>query len=170
MAKAAIKAMADVITERATSRELIEAIKRKKARGKRTTANLGKAQVMSIAIVEERRKVLNEKLFKKEAFYLNAISFSIFDDVIPGSPKKRSPKKSTQNKPAIAPAKSNPSTIPALSLDLTSTLATVSSVAKDLEATAPKSSIIILKSSIITVRTILTTTRSGRVIKRRGSQ
>jgi hypothetical protein len=43
MAKAAIKAMADVITERAISRELMEAIKHKKARGKRTTANLGKA-------------------------------------------------------------------------------------------------------------------------------
>jgi replicative DNA helicase len=43
MAKAAIKAMADVITERAINRELFKAIKRKKARLKRTTANLGKA-------------------------------------------------------------------------------------------------------------------------------
>jgi chlorite dismutase len=67
MAKAVIKAMADVITERATNRELFKAIKRKKARLKRTTANLGKAQVMSMAVVKERRKVLNEKLFKKES-------------------------------------------------------------------------------------------------------
>jgi replicative DNA helicase len=43
MAKAAIKAIVDIITERATSRELIEAIKRKKARGKRIIANLRKA-------------------------------------------------------------------------------------------------------------------------------
>jgi replicative DNA helicase len=43
MAKAAIKAMADVITEQAISRELIETIKHKKAHGKHTTANLGKA-------------------------------------------------------------------------------------------------------------------------------
>jgi hypothetical protein len=50
---------------------------------------------MSMAIIKERRKVLNKKLFKKEAFYLNVISFGIFDDVIPGLPKKRSPKKST---------------------------------------------------------------------------
>ena len=46
-----------------------------------------------MAVVEERRKVLNKKQFKKEAYYLNAISFSIFDDVIPGSPQKKSPKK-----------------------------------------------------------------------------
>ena len=94
MAKAAIKAMADVITKQATNWELFKAIKHKKARLKRMTANLGKAQVISMAVVEERRKVLNKKQFKKEAYYLNAISFSIFDDVIPGSPKK-SPKKST---------------------------------------------------------------------------
>jgi hypothetical protein len=43
MAKAVIKAMADVITEQATNRELFKAIKRKKARLKHTTANLGKA-------------------------------------------------------------------------------------------------------------------------------
>jgi hypothetical protein len=95
MAKAAIKAMADVITERAINRELFEAIKRKKACSKCTTANLGKAQVISIVVVEERRKVLDEKRFKKEVVYLNAISFSIFDDVIPSSLKKRSLKKST---------------------------------------------------------------------------
>ena len=94
MAKAAIKAIIDIIIKQAINRELFKAIKRKKARLKRTTANLGKAQVMSIAVVEEYRKVLNKKQFKKEAYYLNAISFSIFDDVIPGSPKK-SPKKST---------------------------------------------------------------------------
>jgi hypothetical protein len=116
MAKAAVKAMADVITERATNRELFDAIKRKKARSKRTTANLGKSQVMSMAVVDERRKGLNEKQFKKEAYYLNAISFSIFDGVVPGSPKKY-PKKSTQKKPT-APAKSVPGTIPALFFDL----------------------------------------------------
>jgi hypothetical protein len=43
MAKAVIKAMADVITERATNRELFKAIKRKKACLKRIIANLGKA-------------------------------------------------------------------------------------------------------------------------------
>jgi hypothetical protein len=43
MAKATIKAMADVITKRAINRELFKAIKHKKARLKRTTANLGKA-------------------------------------------------------------------------------------------------------------------------------
>ena len=43
MAKAAIKAMADVITKRAINQELFEAIKHKKARLKHTTANLGKA-------------------------------------------------------------------------------------------------------------------------------
>lgn len=41
--KAAIKAIADVITERAINRELFEAIKRKKARLKHMTANLKKA-------------------------------------------------------------------------------------------------------------------------------
>jgi hypothetical protein len=167
IAKAAIKAMADVITKRATNRELFKAIKRKKARSKRTTANLGKAQVMSMAVVEERRKVLNEKLFKKESQYLNAINFNIFDDVIPGSPQKKSPKKSTQKKPT-ASTKSIPYTIPALSLDLTSTLTTVSTIAKELEATAPKSPMIPSKSSTTVPRTIPTTTRSGRIIKRRG--
>jgi hypothetical protein len=43
MAKAAIKAMADVITERATNQELFKAIKRKKARLKHIITNLGKA-------------------------------------------------------------------------------------------------------------------------------
>jgi hypothetical protein len=108
IAKAVIKAIADVITERAINRELFEAIKHKKARSKRTTANLGKAQVMSMAVVEERRKVLDEKRFKKEVVYLNAISFGIFDDVIPSSPKKRSPKKSTQKKSATTPTESVP--------------------------------------------------------------
>ena len=59
--------MADVITKQAINRELFEAIKRKKAYLKHITANLGKAQVMSIAVVEERRKVLDKKRFKKES-------------------------------------------------------------------------------------------------------
>jgi hypothetical protein len=164
MAKAAIKAMADVITERATNRELFKAIKRKKARSKRTIANLGKAQVMSMAVIKERRKVLNKKLFKKESQYLNTISFGIFDDVIRGSPKK-----STQKKPT-ASAKPVPCVIPALSLDLTSTLATISTVAKELEVTTPKSPVIAPKSSTAVPHTVPTTTRSGRVIKRRGGQ
>jgi hypothetical protein len=43
MAKAAIKAMTDVITKQATNRELFKAIKRKKACLKRIIANLRKA-------------------------------------------------------------------------------------------------------------------------------
>jgi hypothetical protein len=43
MAKAAIKAIADIITKQATNRELFKAIKHKKARSKRTITNLGKA-------------------------------------------------------------------------------------------------------------------------------
>jgi hypothetical protein len=43
MAKAVIKAMADVIIERAINRELFKAIKHKKACLKHTIANLGKA-------------------------------------------------------------------------------------------------------------------------------
>jgi hypothetical protein len=164
MAKAAIKAIVDVITERATNQELFEAIKCKKACSKRIIANLGKAQVMSMVVVKERRKVLNEKLFKKESQYLNAISFSIFDDVIRGSPKK-----STQKKP-IASIKPVPCVILALSLDLTSTLATISTIAKELEVTTLKSPVIASKSSIAVPYTVPTTTRSGRVIKRRGGQ
>jgi hypothetical protein len=53
--------------------------------------------------------------------------------VIPSSPQKKSPKKPTQKKLV-------PSAIATLSLDLTLTLATVSTMAKELEATAPKSS------------------------------
>jgi hypothetical protein len=117
-----------------------------------------------MAIIKEHRKVLNEKQFKKEAYYLNAISFSIFDDVIPGSLKK-SPKKSTQKKPT-APAKSVPGAIPALSFDLTSTLATISSVAKELEATTLKPPIITPELSTVVPRTVPTTTHSGRTVKR----
>jgi hypothetical protein len=47
-----------------------------------------------MAVVKEYRKVLNKKQFKKEAYYLNAISFSIFNNVIP-SLLKKSLKKST---------------------------------------------------------------------------
>jgi hypothetical protein len=43
IAKAAIKAMADVIIERAINQELFEAIKHKKARSQRIIANLRKA-------------------------------------------------------------------------------------------------------------------------------
>jgi hypothetical protein len=43
IAKAAIKAMVDIITKRATNQELFKAIKRKKARLKYIIANLGKA-------------------------------------------------------------------------------------------------------------------------------
>jgi predicted nucleic acid-binding protein len=43
MAKAAIKAIVNVITEQVINRELFEAIKHKKARSKHTIANLGKA-------------------------------------------------------------------------------------------------------------------------------
>ena len=67
MAKAAIKAMADIIIKRAINRELFEAIKHKKARLKHMIANLGKAQVISMAVVEEYRKVLDKKRFKKES-------------------------------------------------------------------------------------------------------
>ena len=78
--KAAVKAMTDVITEQATSRELFEALVQKKSRIKRSQAKLGKAQVLSIEIVEERRRVFaekqsikREKLFVKESQYLTAI-------------------------------------------------------------------------------------------------
>jgi hypothetical protein len=43
MARAVIKAFTNVIIERAINQELLEAIKRKKARVKRLTVNLGKA-------------------------------------------------------------------------------------------------------------------------------
>jgi hypothetical protein len=169
IAKAAIKVMANVITKRATNRELFEAIKRKKARSKRTTANLGKAQVMSIAVVEERRKVLDKKRFKKKSQYLSVINFCIFDDVIPSSPQKKSPqKKSTQKKPAV-PVLSIPYTILALSLNLTSTSTTVSTMAKELETTTLKSPAIAPKSSTVVPRAMPVTTRSGRIIKRRSS-
>jgi hypothetical protein len=80
-----------------------------------------------------------------------------------------SPKKSTQKK-SIASIKPVPYIIPALSLNLTSTLATVLTMAKELEVTTPKSPIIALKSSIVVPYTVPTTTHSGRVIKRRGGQ
>jgi hypothetical protein len=41
---------------------------------------------MSIVVVEERRKVLDKKRFKKESQYLTAINFCIFNNVIPGLP------------------------------------------------------------------------------------
>jgi hypothetical protein len=43
IARAAIKAFTNVIIERAINQELLEAVKRKKARAKRLTVNLGKA-------------------------------------------------------------------------------------------------------------------------------
>jgi hypothetical protein len=43
IAKAVIKAIADIITKRAINQELFEAIKQKKARAQRIIANLGKA-------------------------------------------------------------------------------------------------------------------------------
>jgi hypothetical protein len=43
IAKAAVKAITDVITEKATSRELLEALIQKKSRTKRSQAKLGKA-------------------------------------------------------------------------------------------------------------------------------
>ena len=88
--------------------------------------------------------------------------------MIPGSLKK-SPKKSTQKKPT-ASAKSVPGAIPgaipALSFDLTSILATVLSMAKELEATTPKPPIIALELSIVVPCTVPTTTHSGRTVKR----
>jgi hypothetical protein len=161
MAKAIIKAMADIITKRAINRELFEAIKRKKAHSKRTIANLGKAQVISMAVVEERKKVLDKKRFKKESQYLMAINFYIFNNVIPGSPQKKSPKKPAQKKPV-------PCAIMALSLNLTSTLATISTMAKELETTALKSPAKALNSFVIVPPTALVTTYSKRIIKRRG--
>jgi hypothetical protein len=160
MAKATIKAITDVITKRATNQELFKAIKRKKARSKRTIANLGKAQVISMEVVMEQRKVLDKKRFKKEFQYLSAINFSIFDDIIPSSPQKK----------PIVSAKSVPCAIPALSLDLTSTLTTISTMAKKLEATAPKSPAKALNSSTTVAPTALVTSRSGRIVKRRGNQ
>jgi hypothetical protein len=56
----------------------------------------------------------------------------------------------------------------ALSLDLTSTLATISTMAKELETTALKSPIKALNSSAIVPSIALVTTYSGRIIKRRG--
>jgi hypothetical protein len=116
---------------------------------------------MSIAVIEERRKVLDEKRFK-ESQYLSAINFYIFDDVILSSPQKKSlKKKSIPKKPAVS-IKPVPYSIPALSLDLTSTLTTISTLAKELEATAPKSSIVV-PSAMPAI------TRNKRTIKRRGS-
>jgi hypothetical protein len=62
VAKAAIKAMTNVITEKAISRELLRAIIQKKSHIKQSQANLGKAQVMSIEVVKERRRAFQEKL------------------------------------------------------------------------------------------------------------
>jgi hypothetical protein len=56
----------------------------------------------------------------------------------------------------------------ALSLNLTSTLATISIIAKELEIIALKSPAKALNSSIIVPPTALVTTYSKRIIKRRG--
>ena len=175
--KAAVKAMTDVITEQATSRELFEALVQKKSRIKRSQAKLGKAQVLSIEIIEERRRVFaekqsikREKLFMKESQYLTAIQSCIFDDEIPSSPQRsprKSPIKTRSTQRIIA---SVPSIIPSFSIDLTSTLAAVSTVARDLEETAPKSSVKASNSAAIVPSTASITTRSGRIVKRRGSQ
>ena len=105
--------------------------------------------MINITIIKERRKVLNKKLFKKEAFYLNAISFNIFDNVILNLLKKRSLKKSTQNKPIIVFIKSNLNIILTLLFNFTSILITVSFIIKDLKVITFKSFIIILKSFIL---------------------
>jgi hypothetical protein len=81
--------------------------------------------------------------------------------VIPSSPQKKSPKKPAQKKPV-------PRAITALSLNLTSTLATVSTMAKELETTALKSPAKALNSSAIVPPAALVTTHSGRIVKRRG--
>jgi hypothetical protein len=169
--------MTDVITEQATSRELFEALVQKKSRIKRSQAKLGKAQVLSIEIIEERRRVFaekqsikREKLFMKESQYLTAIQSCIFDDEIPSSPQRsprKSPIKTRSTQRIIA---SVPSIIPSFSIDLTSTLAAVSTMARDLEETAPKSSVKASNSSAIVPPTASITTRSGRIVKRRGSQ
>jgi hypothetical protein len=115
--------------------------------------------MISIEVVEERKRAYNEKRFLKDSQYLTAVQFYVFNDVIPCSPKKR-PVRACP----VLPIKSTTvltSTIPSLSLNLTSTLNTLSTVAKELEETAPK-------SSITLPVTAPTTTYSGRTIKRHG--
>jgi hypothetical protein len=46
-----------------------------------------------MAVVKERRKVLDEKRFKKESQYLSAINFGIFNNIIPRLPQKKSPQR-----------------------------------------------------------------------------
>jgi hypothetical protein len=58
--------------------------------------------------------------------------------------------------------------IPSLSLDLTSTLTAVSTVARDLEAMVLKPTIISPKRSITIPRALPVATRTRRIIKRRG--
>jgi hypothetical protein len=114
--------------------------------------------VISIKVVEERKRAYNEKRFLKDSQYLTVVQFCVFDDVIPCSPEKRP----ARARPVL-PIKSTTvltSTIPPLSLDLTSTLSTLLTIAKELEETAPK-------LSVTLPVTAPTTTRSGRTIKRR---
>jgi hypothetical protein len=120
--------------------------------------------VLSIDIVEEHQRVFaenqrikREKLFIKESQYLTAIQFCIFDDEIPSSPQKKSPRKSFPT---------NTRSIPSLSINLTLTLTAVSTVARDLKVTAPKSIAISPKRSVIVPHTLPATTHSGRIIKR----
>ena len=118
----------------------------------------------------EKQSIKREKLFMKESQYLTAIQSCIFDDEIPSSPQRsprKSPIKTRSTQRIIA---SVPSIIPSFSIDLTSTLAAVSTMARDLEETAPKSSVKALNSSAIVPPTASITTRSGRIVKRRGSQ
>ena len=106
----------------------------------------------------------------KESQYLTAIQSCIFDDEIPSSPQ-RSPQKSpvktrsTQRIVALVP-----SIIPSFSIDLTLTLAAVSTMARDLEETALKSSVKASNLAAIVPSTASITTHSGRIVKRHGSQ
>jgi hypothetical protein len=72
--------MTNIITEKAISRELLEALIQKKSRSKRSQAKLGKAMVISIEVIKELRRVFKEKLriqrekrFVRESQYLTAI-------------------------------------------------------------------------------------------------
>ena len=117
----------------------------------------------------EKQSIKREKLFMKESQYLTAIQSCIFDDEIPSSPQ-RSPRKSlvkTRSTQRIVALVS--SIISSFLIDLTSTLAAVLTMARDLKKTALKSSIKALNSSVIVLSTASITTYSGRIIKRRGN-
>ena len=104
LGKACNSAITNTLLLRSTNNDLMQAIKRKKDKGKRGKAHYGEGKVMNLEVIQQRKDDFGVKQFEKEFRSLSHLNPAIFED----TKKSRSPGKSPRKEITTLPATPGP--------------------------------------------------------------